>query len=513
MPFAQLPEFVRTLRFRLTVWNTVVVLLVVVLTLWGVREGLRFTLRREADKQLQEDAQEIRLTVERSGVDLDTIYPELDRKAISHRNRGFFIRFFDDKHQSRWASQNAPEDTFPIELMKSGLKPVSAEKYRLVHLVLERRRVRGWTIRVGVSFEPLEADVAQLTRLMLAAGAVVLVISPLGGYWLAGRATRPLAQIIDTTARLSPGGLHERLTIRGTDDELDRLSKTINGFLDRIAAYIGQNREFTANAAHELRSPLTAIQSSLDVALYSDRSVGEYKDLLADLLDECTTLGVIVNQLLLLAEVDAGLYNSQTEPVQFDAVATKGFEMFQGVAETAGIDLRMVRLDPVVIDGDRVKFRQVINNLLDNAIKFTPPHGTIAVELTADRTTNLAMFRVADSGVGISPEDLPHICERFYLPDKSRNRENLRRGSGLGLSICKAIVEAYQGRLELHSVVDHGTTISVYLPISTKATAPRPPEFHRNRVPALPRRITAAAPPASPPSTGNPGVPAEPGAT
>src|SRR5205085_4256680 len=131
---------------------------------------------------------------------------------------------------------------------------VTAEHYRLVHIRTDKPGVPAFTIRVGTLFEPLEEDVAHVTWLLVVVGLVTLLASPLGGYWLAGRATRPIARIIDTTARLHPSNLSERLPRRGTGDELDRLSATINGFLDRIGRYLEQNRDFTANAAHELRS-------------------------------------------------------------------------------------------------------------------------------------------------------------------------------------------------------------------------------------------------------------------
>jgi len=329
---------------------------------------------------------------------------------------------------------------------------------------LTKPGVPHWTIRVGSSYAPLEADVAQLTNLMLLVGAIVLLISPLGGYWLAGRATRPLAHIIDTTAQLHPSSLEQRLPLRGTRDELDRLSATINGFLDRIATYLEQNREFTANAAHELRSPLAAIQSSLEVSLNTDRTVDEYKELLLEVLDECGGLGVLVNQLLLLAESDAGHLQIGSEPVHLDHIVRKSFDMFQGVAEAGGIDLRIIRLDPVRFVGDAGRLRQVINNLLDNAIKFTPQKGRIEIDLSLAPGGDPAFFRVRDSGMGIPPEDLAHVFKRFYRGDKSRRRETQSRGTGLGLSICESIVASHGGRIDVESTVNRGTTFIVTLP-------------------------------------------------
>lgn len=463
MPFGHLREIFGTLRFRLTVWNTVVVLAMVVVTLWGLREGMRLTLWDEADKQLVEDAGEIRLTIEQLYPDFDAIHEELDRKAVSHSNHSFFVQIFDERGNVIWTSVNPPKQPLTDKL-KVSRKPISSNQYRLMHAQLEKTGLPRWTIRVGTSFEPLDADVATLTRIMLLVGAVVLFVSPLGGYWLAGRATRPLAEIIDTTDRLHPSSLEQRLSIRGTRDELDRLSATINGFLDRIATYLEQNREFTANAAHELRSPLAAIQSSLEVTLNSDRTVDEYKELLLEVLDECGNLRILVNQLLLLAESDAGHLQVATEPIRLDRVVAKAMEMFQGVAEMANIELKVCRLNPARVIGDSGRLRQVINNLLDNAIKFTGAGGKVEVYLSLSPEGDEVILRVVDTGLGIPPEDLPHIFDRFYRGDKSRRRETKHRGTGLGLSICESIITSHLGTIEVGSVVNQGTTFTVRLP-------------------------------------------------
>ncbi len=464
MPSAHLKEIVRTLRFRLTMWNTAVVLVFVLVTLWGVRVGLRLVLWNEADDQLVEDAREVKETIEQLYPDRDKIYDELNRKATTHTHRGLHIRIFDQNGDVIFTSANAPAEPFSKELFQYGMTPVTAGHYRLVHIHTDKPGVPPYTIRVGTSFEPLEADVAQVTWLLVVVGSVTLLVSPLGGYWLAGRATRPIAQIIDTTARLHPTSLEERLPLRGTGDELDRLSATINGFLDRIGTYLDQNREFTANAAHELRSPLAAIQNSLEVALNADRPVDEYKELLAELLDECGALRVLVNQLLLLAESDAGHLQPATEPVEIDTIVQKTFDMFLGVAEAANVELRVARLDRSRVPGDAGRLRQVMNNLVDNSVKFTRPGGLVEIRLVEhpeDRTVRLS---VRDTGPGIPAADLPHIFSRFYRGDRSRLRDRPSRGTGLGLAICQSIVAAHSGRIEVESIVDKGTTMTVILP-------------------------------------------------
>lgn len=481
MPSAEVRhrEIFGSLRLRLTVWNTAVVLLMVVVTLWGVREGLRFILWDEADRQLVEDAEEVARTYAHLYPNLPEIEDEFDRKAFVHTYRSLHIRIFDNNQQLVWTSSvNAPDQPFSTDYFAYGLKPISVSHYRLVHARIDKPGIPPVTIRVGMSADPLENDIALISKLLLIVGSVALFVSPLGGFWLAGRATRPIAQIIDTTDRLHPTNLSERLPLRGTRDELDRLSATINGFLDRIAAFLQQNRDFTANAAHELRSPLAAIQNSLEVTLNSDRSVDEYKEILADLLDECAGLRSLVNQLLLLAESDSGGLQPGTETVALDQIVQHAYDMFLGVAEAAHVELRLGRLEPVRVSGDAGRLRQVVNNLLDNAIKYTRPGGMVTAFLVANREDGTVRLTVRDSGIGISPDQLPHIFDRFFRGDKSRQRDRNTRGLGLGLAICRSIVAAHNGRIEVESAVDRGSAFTVVLPpLSTNADFPAsPPE-------------------------------------
>lgn len=482
MPFAHLKENFRTLRFRLTLWNTTVVLVFVLVTLWGVREGLRLVLWNEADDQLGEDAREIKQTIEQLYPSLPKIYAELDRKATTHTHRGLHMRIFDEREEVMWTSANAPDVPFPTSLFRYGMTPVTAGYFRLVHIQPDKPGVPKYTIRIGTSFLPLEEDIAQVTWLLIAVGSVTLLVSPLGGYWLAGRVTRPITRIIDTTNRLHPTNLRERLPVRATGDELDRLSKTINGFLDRIGTYIEQNREFTANAAHELRSPLAAIQNSLEVVLNADRSIDEYKELLGELLDECGGLRVLVNQLLILSESDVGRLQVSTERVELDAVVRKAYDMFLGVAEAADVNLRIATLERARVAGDAGRLRQVVNNLIDNAIKFTRKGGLVEINLVSRAADHTVLLSVRDTGSGIPAADLPHIFDRFYRGDKARLRDRPSRGTGLGLAICKSIVTAHNGRMEVESRVDQGTTMSMILPA---AGAPGSAESPARVEPAL----------------------------
>ncbi|HEY4313566.1 MAG TPA: ATP-binding protein [Pirellulales bacterium] len=466
MRFRRLRDVFRSLRFRLTLWNTAVVLLTVVCTLMGVREALRFALRHEIDQLLREDALEVELAVEQMyhSINNEAFSAEMTRKVAAHIERGMFVELLDENDKVLWCSENTPSEQLFKSDLRDGTMTIAGQRYRVVQSHLEKPGLPTFTVRVGSSMASADEDIAKVTQVMTIVALLIMLIAPLGGFWLSGRATHPLAQIIHTADRLRPRRMEERLPMRGTGDELDQLSATINRFLDLIAEYLDRNREFVANAAHELRSPLAAIQSSVEVALNSDRTIDEYKDLLSDIVDECSSLGKLVNQLLLLAESDAGSMQIDTKAVALDRLTKHSVDMFQGAAEERGVDLHFGRFESLPVRGDAQRLQQVVNNLIDNAVKFTQSGGSVTVDLSHDRDRARAIVQVRDTGMGIPSDDLPHVFERFYRGDKSRQRENQPGGTGLGLSICQSIVQAHGGKMEIQSTLGKGTTATVYLP-------------------------------------------------
>jgi heavy metal sensor kinase len=479
MRFEQFRAVFRSLRFRLTAWNTAVVLLTVLLALVGVHEGLRQSLVSEMDKSLIANTREISLAIEESYPDLEGPYKEMERMVLGHEEGGLFVQLLSPAGADLWSSSNTPGmmEGVPLPVVNQAT-PRSIPGYRLAQRRIQKKGVPAYTVRVGSSLKPVDEDVAKLTGLTTYAGVVLLFLAPLGGYWLSGRATHPLARIITTAARLRPSHMEERLPIRGTGDELDKLSQTINRFLDLIADYLERNREFVANAAHELRSPLAAIQSSVDVTLNTNRSVEEYEDLLGEIAGECGQLSVLINQLLLLAETDTARFVLESHPVALAALVERSVEMFCGAAEERGIQLTAECAPDTKVNGDADRLRQVVNNLIDNSLKFTPRGGQVRVEVQLQPAERQVVLRVADTGMGIDPVDLPHVFERFYRGDKSRQREQSAHGNGLGLSICKSIVEAHGGEIRAYSTPGKGAIFSIRLPADGAWSAPiEPPLF------------------------------------
>ncbi|HWG41221.1 MAG TPA: ATP-binding protein [Gemmataceae bacterium] len=474
MRYERLKTFCQTLRFRLTLWNTTVFLVLLLIGLAALREGLRLTLSQMVDEFIKEELYSAVRDLNRLAEEPERLHARFNRQATGHPRRRLFVQLLDHQGTLVWSSEQSPSlDILPSNVV-SFHTPTTVGNHRVICRQVLGSSSEPLTVRVGCSLGRAHLEMARFNRLLLGVAIVLLLAVPLGSYLLAGRATRPIANIIRTTARLHPTNLDQRLPIRGTRDELDQLSRTINNFLDRIASYLQQSRDFTANAAHELRSPLTALQSSLEIALNADRTIEEYKEVLSVLLEECGQMRILVNQLLMLAEGDAGRLRLEARMVRWDSIVLSSLEMFQAVAEAAEVELTTRRLEPVMVRGDGNRLWQIVNNLLDNAIKFTPAGGRVSLDLWLDETSHASVLEVTDTGAGISPSDLPRIFDRFYQGDKARQRETPSRGLGLGLSICQAVVAAQGGTIEVTSKLGQGTTFTIRLPDCTRPSAGDP---------------------------------------
>ncbi len=475
MPFAQV-SFLRSFRFRVIAGLFVVVVGTMALTTVLVRAILNPSILLTFDRQLFDESDETIL-------DIRALYPQrippdwestphfedlkhiLERRARSRGNLHWFIRLFDDKKRLVYESERLPDIPLPIADDSDKARDVGEFRWVDAYAPSKGAPLEFW-VQTGRSNQALAEDFELLNRTLFLRGIFVLLLAPVGGYFLARQVTGPIANIITTASRLQPQNLSERLPIRGVNDELDKVSQTINGMLDRIANYVEKNRAFVANAAHELRSPLAAMRSTAEVALNRSRTPEEYANVLSEIVEEVGRLSSMVNRLLLLAEGDAGrLVSGAGQAARLDKMIREAVEMFQAVAESVNVELRLSPLPPVDVPGDESNVRHLVRNLIDNAIKFSQPGGVVNVTLRSDREKECAIFAVTDQGDGISPEDLPRLFERFFRGDRSRNRDEGRGGTGLGLSICHAIVSAMGGEIAVSSAVGAGSTFTVTLPL------------------------------------------------
>lgn len=454
-------RFFRSIRFRIAVWCSLAVAAVAIAALVGLRQTIRWTLTHEVDQALLEDGDEVGLVLTELGPEgLEAVADELGRKATGHRQHRWFVRLIADDDTIVWQSASAADSP---ALDGDGPLQTSGE-YRLYGTDAPTNRVGVARMELGAWLAPLQDDLKRIDRTVVGATVLMLLLAPLCGYWLAGLATRDLAAITAQAARMRPSKLDERLPERGVGDELDRLAHTVNRLLDRIADFIEEKRNFLANAAHELRTPIAAIRSSAEVSLAADRTVGEYRELLEQIIEDSESLEVLVNQVLLLSEAVASQDAAPRNTVDFSQVVSRAVDMFRGVAESRQIELHANIQPQVQVRGVRQHLVQVANNLIDNALKYTPEGGQATVELVATESGE-ARLEVVDSGIGIDPADVPRVFERFFRADRARQRCG-QGGTGLGLSICQTIVDAHDGSIACRSTPGSGTQLEVRLPLA-----------------------------------------------
>lgn len=470
-------DFTRTLRFRLTVWNAFVVFITVMIALIAVREGLRSYLVLETDAVLDDSVKEIILDFEQfyftNDEDHEAIKYLVKSKHDAHEDRRWYVRWMgEDGVTTLWESEDAPPiDQNPgVEMKGKGYKVYASNTHRTIEREIESRGIPRYKIRVGTRIEFIDEDVERLTNVLAPVGIAILILAPIGGLVLADRAIEPLQKLIKTTERLRPSHLEERVELRGVGDELDQLAGKINTLLDQIADHVRKNREFVANAAHDLRSPLAAIQSSVEVTLEKPRSVEEYEELLFQINDEVHHLGGLVNQLLQLAESDSATSEMTMEPVRLSEIAQKTIEMFEPIADERGVKLKLQQESDIVVMGLTGPLKRVLTNLVDNAIKFSTAGGVVTVLLAKDmHHYGQGILSVSDTGIGIPDESLDRVFDRFYQVEKSRARFGEKRGNGLGLSICQSIIHSLRGTISVTSKINQGSTFTITLPLARKA--------------------------------------------
>jgi two-component system OmpR family sensor kinase len=318
--------------------------------------------------------------------------------------------------------------------------------------------------------DPANGD---LIATMAALAPILLIASIALAYAIAGRAFQPVDRLVNEVQAITDGrSLHRRLPVTA-GEEIARLAVTLNEMLERLESSFAALRRFTADASHELKTPLAVMRADVERAMSERAPAPEKLIALEEALHETTRMADLVDSLLTLARADEGRFDLHRERVQLAPLAHEVFETATILGEAAGLAVTMPEIDDVVVLADRTRLRQLFLNIVTNALKYTTT-GSVELSLIAhDRTV---AFTVRDTGMGISAADLPHIFERFYRADRARSRSAERGGFGLGLAISQWIAEAHGGTISVRSRLGRGTTFTVTLPIADDALAPAKPE-------------------------------------
>lgn len=326
-----------------------------------------------------------------------------------------------------------------------------------------------YLVQAGTSLEGIEAALQRAGWILLVLTPTVFVIALVGGWLLVGRALRRVDDLTRTALEIQSTNLERRISHAGPDDEIGRLARAFDSMITRLDRSFQQARRFSADASHELKTPLTAIRGEAEVALMGEMAPEEYRRTIRSILESAERMSEVVESLLLLSKVDAGQSLMRSEPVELGGLVLAAIDAMEPVAREQGVELTVGEMADPVISGDPLWLNQVVTNLISNGLKYTPTGGRVTVSL--EETEDAAMLCVRDTGVGISADDLPYIFERFYRVDQGRARS--RRpdgkqpgGTGLGLSITRWAVEQHGGSIDVTSEPGKGSEFRVRLPLA-----------------------------------------------
>ena len=490
-----------SIRARLTLWYTGILATTLIL-LGGVAYGLLMRgLWHDVDATLESVAKTLAQTARRPAAELfPSDLDEVLRRYFGPSLADKFYQFLDPRgrldprwpqfrgeplHASPEALRNAAQGTATFETVTDRAQyPVRI----LTMPVMLRGQVVN-VLQVGMSLEGLFMARQHFLWSLAALVPLALVLAGTGGWLLARRALRPVDQMTMAARRIGAEHLAQRLEGAETDDELGRLARTLNEMLARLEAAFAQVRRFSADASHELKTPLTVLRGEIEVALRSPRDPAEYRRVLESVLEEVASMARLVDDLLLLSRADAGALRWETGAVELDRLVEEVAKEGEILGRGKQVRVIIEGMEPLIVQGDGQRLKQLLRDLVDNGVKYTPAGGRVALSLRRvesstgrkvasgksvdpltsrpiDPSVEWAEIEVRDTGVGIPPEALPRIFERFYRVDPARSRE--AGGAGLGLCIAKTIAEAHGGRIEVQSTPGSGSAFTVRLPLAAR---------------------------------------------
>ena len=466
----------RSLSFRLVAWYasllTGVFILLGVIMYFDLRHFLENTLRESQAHRAQQMADTVVAQIGTMGPDY--VGREIKARYEPELNDRFIrVTRLDGNGGTIYASGMPKDQSFdPTHLPALALSPAKefSRKLRLpdgqtlliAALNYTTTNQEHFLVEVGVPLNPVATMLGHLFVQLSFGLPVALAVAIAGGYFLVRRALKPVDQIAHKAEQITQHNLSDRLPIARTGDELERLSISLNHMIGRLEDAIQNSKRFVADASHELRTPLTVLRGELE-NLGQDARIDEAaRDMIGSMLEEVERLTKIVEGLVALSRLDAG--EAKAEWVQFDLaeLATTTADQMNLLAEDKGISVECGSKQSVLVQGDRARLKQVVVNLLDNAIKYTSGGGTIQLNVT--RQNGHAVLEVADSGIGIPADAVPHVFERFFRVDKARSRDE--GGAGLGLSIVKSICTAHGAEVQVESVVGKGSRFRIKLPLA-----------------------------------------------
>jgi len=470
--------YIDRLDVKLTLYYTLIVLLLSVLLCIFFFYRLQHNLTKQLDRMLQDEAYELVHGIEEALGESSETGEYFDDGALV---RG--CQLYDQDTEKRkfypvvfkvattagkllYISQRAAQCEFPMiqgrsnHVFTAHIGPGN-QSCRVLEKKIASKKRDGLILQMAIATQQSDKILENLVENILQAVPALLLVCIACGMLAARRPRRILRQITTVTKRVTSRNLSERLPVPAARDETRELAITINSMMDRLEKSFNDLKQFTADVSHELRNPLFALKGEMEVALSANRDRVDYQESLQECMERVGFLINMVNQLLLIARFDAQKIVLELDYVNAGLIIRDVYDFYLPMAQEKQIDLAIDKCDDVVIMADKTRLSQLAGNLLDNAIKFTPEKGSVRIILAGEPDRIVLMIR--DSGIGIPPDDISKTFNRFYQADPARSGSG--RGTGLGLHICKRIVEAHDGTITAEANKDRGMTFTVTLPL------------------------------------------------
>ena len=383
-----------------------------------------------------------------------------------------FYRIYDGSGNVGSRSRNIDASQFPLSQVAYADALKGKNSYetfivdgkhpiRVTTMPILREKKLANLVQVGTSLEAVQETLRNLRIFLFTAVPSVLILATLLARFLARRALKPISKIIQTARNIGQGQvLSQRIPVFKVQDELGQLALTFNEMMDRLENSFAQMRQFSSDASHELRTPLTVLQGQNELILSKPRDPKEYQEVIISNLEEINYMSKVLEDLFAISKSDENQILLNCKPMDLSVLAEEVCKHAEVLAGDKDIAIIIAFLEPVKINGDEVRLRQMIWNILHNGIKYTQSGGELKVSLLEE--AGFALLSIQDTGIGIPEKDLTSIFDRFYRVDKARSRDE--GGSGLGLSICKHIAEAHKGEIKVESKLGIGTRFKIRIP-------------------------------------------------
>jgi len=464
-------RFFRSIRVRLTIWYIVILGCTLALFSTLVYYQMSLSLYKSVDHKILTISEVIASSISPGSRSVFSNIEEKLAKKVGRQPSAKFIQLLDRSGNIGSKSLNLKNKRLPVsfEALKNAAngvityetKVVFGEPLRIITYPVKRpgTDVRS-IVQVATSLTEVRDTLNKLILILVSVVPLALIIASIGGTFLANKVLKPVNEINRITREITSKNLELRVPRPATHDELGQLVETINGMIERLEKSFKQIQQFTSDASHELKTPLTILKGEAELALRRERDPEEYRQYLQSSLEEVNRLSRLVQDLLILSRADMGRLVLHKEPVDLAVLVDACCEQCRFLGEGRGIRLVFRHQSDVWVMGDKYRLKQMFYNLIENAMKYSDKGGR--VEVITTKNGKYANVLVRDEGVGISKEDIPYIFNRFYRVDKSRSRE--AGGTGLGLSICRWIAESHDGKITVESTPGLGSCFTVWIP-------------------------------------------------